>query len=129
MQSKVLKFHEKHDLPIGRMNDLRGNNILEGKLNDLCKVYEGAVLSRDKRIALILEEVHELAVALNGGTRESAADAIGDILYTVFGAAVQYGVDAEKAFDAVHKSNMTKGSADKDDAEYKGDDYDEPEHD
>lgn len=36
------------------------------------------------------------------------ADAIADLLYVVFGAAVTYGIDAQAVFDEVHRSNMTK---------------------
>jgi predicted HAD superfamily Cof-like phosphohydrolase len=39
---------------------------------------------------------------------EQAADAIGDMLYVVLGAAVAFGIDIEPVFEEIHRSNMTK---------------------
>lgn len=36
------------------------------------------------------------------------ADAIGDMLYVIYGTADQYGLDADAIFEAVHVSNMSK---------------------
>jgi predicted HAD superfamily Cof-like phosphohydrolase len=36
------------------------------------------------------------------------ADAIADLLYVVYGAAITYGINAKAVFDEVHRSNMTK---------------------
>lgn len=36
------------------------------------------------------------------------ADALADLLYVVYGAAVTYGIDIGQVFDAVHRSNMSK---------------------
>lgn len=36
------------------------------------------------------------------------ADALGDLLYVVFGAAVTFGIDMGPIFDEIHRSNMTK---------------------
>ena len=35
-------------------------------------------------------------------------DALADILYVVYGAGASFGIDLDKAFDIVHKSNMSK---------------------
>lgn len=39
---------------------------------------------------------------------EQAADAIGDMLYVVIGAAVAFGIDIEPVFEEIHRSNMSK---------------------
>lgn len=57
------------------------------------------------RQSLIVEEASELADAT---TIVEAADAIGDLLYVVLGAAVAYGIDLEPIFEEIHRSNMSK---------------------
>lgn len=57
------------------------------------------------RRKLIYEEWMEFveAKSLTG-----IADALGDLLYVVYGAAVTYGIDLEPVFNEIHRSNMTK---------------------
>lgn len=43
-------------------------------------------------------------------------DALADSLYVILGAATAFGFDADKAFDLVHKSNMSKLCKTEDDA-------------
>ncbi len=57
------------------------------------------------RSDLIREEDRELRSAV---TLEEIADAIGDLLYVVYGTAVACGLDAQGIFNEVHRSNMTK---------------------
>lgn len=61
------------------------------------------------RLDLIEEEWLELqdAVRLNEG-KEAVADALGDILYVTLGAAESWGIDIERVFAEIHRSNMTK---------------------
>jgi len=60
------------------------------------------------RLKLIEEEVRELAVAMKEKDMVETIDALGDILYVVYGAGGAFGVDLDQAFDLIHKSNMTK---------------------
>lgn len=60
------------------------------------------------RAGLILEEGLEFNDAVVVPNIYEIADAIGDLLYVVYGAAVAYGLDAQAIFDEVHRSNMTK---------------------
>ncbi len=60
------------------------------------------------RIALIREELEEFAEAARGGDLVGVADALGDLLYVVFGAAVEYGTDMWPVFTEIHRSNMDK---------------------
>lgn len=65
------------------------------------------------RVELIREEfIDELIPALEAGDVVESADAIVDILYVVFGLAVEMGIDVEPLFDEVHRSNMSKFGAD-----------------
>ena len=60
------------------------------------------------RINLIKEELLELEEALNEKNIEETADALTDILYVTYGAGHAFGIDLDKCFDEVQKSNMSK---------------------
>ncbi len=60
------------------------------------------------RISLIKEELLELEEALNKKNIEETADALTDILYVTYGAGHAFGIDLDKCFDEVQKSNMSK---------------------
>jgi len=60
------------------------------------------------RLELIREELEELAVAFAVKNFVPIADAIGDLLYVVYGTAVTCGIDIQPIFNAIHESNMTK---------------------
>ncbi|MGH7921872.1 MAG: hypothetical protein ACREQM_18295 [Candidatus Dormibacteraceae bacterium] len=61
------------------------------------------------RMALLDEELAELRNAGETGDLVEIADALGDLLYVTYGAAVTYGIDLEPIFDEIHRSNMSKG--------------------
>ena len=62
------------------------------------------------RMDLIEEEVGELNEAIfdASGDLVEVADALADILYVVYGAGHAFGIDLDKCFDEVHRSNMSK---------------------
>ena len=60
------------------------------------------------RMKLIREETAELQIAFTQKDLVEVADAIADLLYVTYGAAVACGIDIEPIFAEVHKSNMTK---------------------
>lgn len=60
------------------------------------------------RHRLIAEELSELKAAWIADDVVEAADAIGDLLYVVLGAAVDCGIDIEPVFNEIHESNMSK---------------------
>ena len=60
------------------------------------------------RVNLIKEELLELEEALNEKNIEETADALTDILYVTYGAGHAFGIDLDKCFDEVQKSNMSK---------------------
>ncbi len=64
------------------------------------------------RLALIQEEVGELADAAAAGDLIGVADALADIVYVAYGTAHVYGIDLDAVLDEVHASNMTKLGAD-----------------
>lgn len=68
---------------------------------------------RRLRWDLIEEEVSELASALlRDQDIVEVADALGDIAYVVFGAALSFGIDLDAVLDEIHASNMSKLGAD-----------------
>lgn len=61
------------------------------------------------RVSLITEEaVNELSAALDKRNLVAVADAIGDALVVVYGAANDCGLDADAIFAEIHRSNMSK---------------------
>ena len=60
------------------------------------------------RLDLIEEEFNELKDAIKQRDITEMRDAIADILYVVYGAAQTFGFDADRDFDIVHSSNMSK---------------------
>ena len=60
------------------------------------------------RMDLIREEMKELEQAYEEKDFVEMIDALGDILYVVYGFGCTLGVDMDKAFDLIHKSNMSK---------------------
>lgn len=60
------------------------------------------------RASLILEEANEFLVASQSSDFVGMIDAICDLLYVTYGAAVAMGIDIEPFFDEVHRSNMSK---------------------
>lgn len=60
------------------------------------------------RIDLIKEEFGEFQEAIKEKDLIEIADAIGDLLYVVYGAANAFGIDMEPIFNEIHRSNMTK---------------------
>lgn len=64
------------------------------------------------RLDLIHEEVSELDQAMRRGDMISIADGMGDVIYVVIGAALEYGIPIDAVFREIHRSNMTKVWAD-----------------
>ena len=60
------------------------------------------------RISLINEELDELKTAIKDNNILEVADALTDILYVTYGAGHAFGIDLDKCFDEVQKSNMSK---------------------
>lgn len=60
------------------------------------------------RIAVIAEEFNEFIEAVAMEDLVEVADALGDLIYVVYGAANAYGIDLEPVFNEIHDSNMKK---------------------
>ena len=60
------------------------------------------------RFDLIKEELDELSVAIKDKDIVEVADALTDLLYVVYGAGHAFGIDLDKCFAEVQRSNMSK---------------------
>ena len=87
---KVKKFMQKFKQEVKSKPSFPDNNIIKLRIN------------------LIKEELLELEEALNEKNMEETADALTDILYVTYGAGHAFGIDLDKFFDEVQKSNMSK---------------------
>ena len=75
-----------------------------------------ASLSTEKinelRISLVNEELEEFKDAIKSNDLKEVADALTDILYVTYGAGHAFGINLDKCFEEVQKSNMSKLSED-----------------
>ena len=60
------------------------------------------------RYDLIKEELDEFEEAIKGKNLKEIADSLTDILYVTYGAGHAFGIDLDKCFDEVQRSNMSK---------------------
>mgnify|MGYP001370026682 FL=1 len=60
------------------------------------------------RISLIEEELNEFKEAVSKKDLKEVADALTDILYVTYGAGHAFGINLDKCFEEVQKSNMSK---------------------
>ena len=76
------------------------------------EVKKKSELSSEKinslRISLIQEELEELTKAIKDNDILEVADALTDILYVTYGAGHSFGINLDKCFEEVQKSNMSK---------------------
>ena len=64
------------------------------------------------RVDLIDEELRELRDAMVFKDIIGVADALTDLLYVVYGAGHTFGIDLDRCFREVHRSNMSKLGSD-----------------
>ena len=60
------------------------------------------------RYDLIKEELDEFEQAIKTKNLKEVADSLTDILYVTYGAGHAFGIDLDKCFDEVQRSNMSK---------------------
>ncbi len=64
------------------------------------------------RVDLIKEELEELIEAIKNNDIVEVADALTDILYVTYGAGHSFGINLDKCFEEVQRSNMSKLDSD-----------------
>ena len=81
-------------------------------------IYSSQVLNlpsqeiRNLRIALLKEEFEEYLLAEKNNDMIEIADALGDMLFIIFGTADSYGIPIVEIFNEIYNSNMSKLGAD-----------------
>jgi predicted HAD superfamily Cof-like phosphohydrolase len=60
------------------------------------------------RLDLIEEEYKELQDAVAAGDMVETADALGDLIYVVYGMAIELGIPLPDVVEEIHRSNMSK---------------------
>ena len=86
----VIEFHKTYDMPIAE---------------------KPALLDHERfrlRLDLIEEELDEFVQAFVDKDIVAVADSLGDLLYVVIGAALEYGIPIDRVVEEIHRSNMTK---------------------
>lgn len=66
----------------------------------------------DLRLKLINEEHKEVAEAIASGNLMDIAKELSDLLYVVYGTGLAFGIPLDRAFQEVHRSNMSKLGSD-----------------
>lgn len=131
--SKVAEFHRAFDQPIAPAPDVPRLEFIERTELTTAAIYLRKVRSMLRehahsvaalRVALIVEELSELADALADGNAVETLDALVDLRYVTDGTVLTYGLHTiapdwpergsrfDRAFDRVHASNMSKLGAD-----------------
>ena len=95
------------------MSDMSNFNKVKAFMNTYGQdIKEKASFPEDSivqlRVDLIEEELNELKEAIKNNDLVEVADALTDILYVTYGAGHSFGVDLDKCFDEVQRSNMSK---------------------
>ena len=95
------------------MSDMSNFNKVKAFMNTYGQdVKEKASFPNDTvvqlRVDLIEEELNELKEAIKNNDIFEVADALTDILYVTYGAGHSFGVNLDKCFDEVQRSNMSK---------------------
>ena len=90
---QVTEFHEVYGCPIRTQPDA---NVPEAEM----------------RYELIREEFAELRVAIDERDIIEIADALGDLLYVIYGAALTFGIDLDAVVSEIHRSNLSKLASD-----------------
>lgn len=91
MMEAVGEFHVAFRLPIST----RPQNRVPDQLSAL-------------RVELLREEFEEFREAVRREDVVAIADALGDIVYVAFGAAITYGIDLDAVLREIHRANMSK---------------------
>ncbi|MDO5728934.1 MAG: GNAT family N-acetyltransferase [Actinomycetaceae bacterium] len=115
-QALVHQFHEVYGLPIklGQRPDVDIDRVhmRMGLISEEYAELVGAVYGRGARD--IIERAQTEAVAGDDGTRDTieSADALADLIYVVYGMALETGIDLDAVLDEVQASNLSKLGAD-----------------
>ena len=108
----VLEFHRTYSMPIRPFTDPALDDERVGmRMSLIAEEFAelmGAVYGR--RARAIVEEATKEAVAADDGERDviEAADALADLIYVIYGMAIESGMDLDSVLAEVQASNLSK---------------------
>lgn len=111
-QQKVREFHERFDTTVSNAPNFPGADVMFLRCNlirEELQELEGSIFGMN---LLMAEGYNEWFGRTADDVMVEIADALGDLLYVVYGTAVSCGIDMEPIFNEIHRSNMTKVPAD-----------------
>lgn len=108
----VREFHEVFGAPIGEKprDNLHDQKLLKLRMDVIQEEFEEFVVACTGKTAVVL--VDQPPVANGHPDIVEMADALGDLLYVVIGAALTFGIDLEAVTAEIHASNMKKLNSD-----------------
>jgi len=90
---------------VTEFNRLFGNKTYDSPRLD---IFESDPKTVESALALINEEHKELNDATEAKDFKETIDALADLIVVIGGMACRFGINLDKAFEIVHKSNMSK---------------------
>lgn len=131
MQEQVAKFHKAFVVPVNSTPSipsdfnrliLRCKLILEEAIEfcDACGVDVRILDNHDASQCsnLCMSTLQFKRYAISQPNLTAIADASTDLKYVTFGADLEFGIDAQKVFDEVHRSNLSKMWTERERLEY-----------
>ena len=114
-EALVRRFHHVYGLPIQTDGASLERESLDMRMSLIAEEFSelvGAVYGQDARAEL--ESSYRRAVAADDGARDTVetADALADLIYVIYGMALETGIDLASVLAEVQRSNMSKLGAD-----------------
>ena len=114
-EALVRRFHHVYGLPIQTDGASLERESLDMRMSLIAEEFSelvGAVYGQAARAEI--ESSYRRAVAVDDGTRDTVetADALADLIYVIYGMALETGIDLAAVLAEVQRSNMSKLGAD-----------------
>lgn len=114
-ESLVREFHETYNLPLEYGTPSVNRERVHMRMSLISEEFAelvGAVYGKEARTKI--EEAYKEAVALDDHTRDviETADALADLVYVIYGMALEMGIPLAKVLAQVQASNLSKLGAD-----------------
>ena len=114
-EALVRRFHHVYGLPVQTDGASLERESLDMRMSLIAEEFAelvGAVYGQAARVEI--ESSYRRAVAADDGTRDTVetADALADLIYVIYGMALETGIDLASVLAEVQRSNMSKLGAD-----------------
>ena len=114
-EALVRRFHHVYGLPVQTDGASLERESLDMRMSLIAEEFAelvGAVYGQAARAEI--ESSYRRAVAADDGTRDTVetADALADLIYVIYGMALETGIDLASVLAEVQRSNMSKLGAD-----------------